>query len=315
MKKALQRGCMAAVLAAGMLALGACTCNQPPARQQAAAKEELTFPIGRQLASPPFTGQAFRCDMIAAGSAMEFPQSNNITFAPGAHSGWHRHGGMVVLVTGGAGIYQEEGKPAQLIRKGDVVQIPAGVRHWHGAAKDSWFSQVVIYDSAWKPDKKYQDADNAVTDGYYDSLAPVEYAQRNGSTGTMFKAGEKELSLPAFNGPIRLSDVITEDNAAGAPSIHNVVFEPGVINAWHEHEAGQVLIVTDGVGYHQMAGRPVEILHAGEVAVCPPGVRHWHGAAPNSRFAHLAANGKRGKQGVKWYDMLTSAEYRSLPRP
>ena len=49
---------------------------------------------------------------------------------------------MVVLVTGGVGLYQEEGKPALVLRKGDVLQIPAGVRHWHGATKDNWFSQV-----------------------------------------------------------------------------------------------------------------------------------------------------------------------------
>ena len=120
---------------------------------------------------------------------------------------------------------------------------------------------------------------------------------------------------PTFNGPIRLADVVTEDNAAGAPAIHNVVFAPGVINAWHEHEAGQILIVTDGVGYHQIAGQPVEILRPGDVAVCPPGVRHWHGAAPNSRFSHLAANGRRGRVGVTWHEMLTSEEYQALPRP
>ena len=307
---------MAAFLTAGMLVLGACSCNQNPAHdvQQAAAKEELTFPIGRQLASPPFTGQAFRCDMIAAGSAMEFPQTNNITFAPGAHSGWHRHGGMVVLVTGGAGIYQEEGKPAQLIRKGDVVQIPAGMRHWHGAIKDSWFSQVVIYDSAWKPDKKYQDSDNAVTDEYYNSLEPVEYADRGSSTGTMFKAGDKELSLPTFNGSIRLSDVITEDNAAGAPALHYVVFKPGVINAWHVHEGGQVLIATDGIGYHQLEGQPVQVMRPGDVAFCPPGVRHWHGASVHSRFAHLAGNADPQRKGVTWHDMISREEYARLPQ-
>ena len=56
---------------------------------------------------------------------------------PGARSNWHSHGGMVILVTGGVGYYQEEGKPAQIIRKGDVIESAPSVRHWHGAAPGS----------------------------------------------------------------------------------------------------------------------------------------------------------------------------------
>ena len=64
--------------------------------------------------------------------------------APDSRSGWHVHGGMYVIGVGGVGLYQEEGKPAIIIRKGDVIQIPAGVRHWHGSTKDSWFQQIVV---------------------------------------------------------------------------------------------------------------------------------------------------------------------------
>lgn len=65
------------------------------------------------------------------------------------------------------GLYQEDGKPAQILRRGDVLQIPAGVRHWHGATKDNWFSQVVIYDSTWKLTEASDDSDNSVSDEYY----------------------------------------------------------------------------------------------------------------------------------------------------
>ncbi|MBQ3439285.1 MAG: cupin domain-containing protein, partial [Bacteroidales bacterium] len=93
-----------------------------------------------------------------------------------------------------------------------------------------------------------------------------------------------------------------------------VVFEPGVYNAWHSHAGGQVLIVTDGVGYHQIEGQPVEVLHPGDVAMCPPGVKHWHGAAPGSRFAHLAANTNPDKPGVEWFDLPPEEEYNKLPK-
>ena len=64
-------------------------------------------------------------------------------------------------------------------------------------------------------------------------------------------------------------------------------FEPGVINNWHTHEGGQILIATDGIGYHQMEGEPVQVLYPGDVALCPPGVKHWHGAAPDSWFSQI----------------------------
>lgn len=69
------------------------------------------------------------------------------------------------------GLYQEDGKPAQILRRGDVLQIPAGVRHWHGATKDNWFSQVVIYDSTWKLTEASDDSDNSVSDEYYDGFS------------------------------------------------------------------------------------------------------------------------------------------------
>ena len=59
---------------------------------------------------------------------------------------WHIHhkGGQILLVTGGKGWYQEWGKPAQKLKAGDVVNIPPEVKHWHGAAKDSWFQHLAI---------------------------------------------------------------------------------------------------------------------------------------------------------------------------
>ena len=70
----------------------------------------------------------------------------NVTFEPKCRNNWHIHhgGGQILLVTGGRGYYQEWGKEAQELRKGDVVNIMPDVKHWHGAAKDSWFSHVAI---------------------------------------------------------------------------------------------------------------------------------------------------------------------------
>ncbi|MGG1324129.1 cupin domain-containing protein, partial [Priestia megaterium] len=68
------------------------------------------------------------------------------TFEPGCRNNWHihRNGFQLLLVTGGEGWYQEEGKPAQFLKAGDVVVTHDGVKHWHGAAKDSWFEHIAI---------------------------------------------------------------------------------------------------------------------------------------------------------------------------
>ena len=73
----------------------------------------------------------------------------NVTFEPGCRNNWHIHksakgGGQILLVTAGRGWYQEWGKPAQELHPGDVVNIPANVKHWHGAAKDSWFAHLAV---------------------------------------------------------------------------------------------------------------------------------------------------------------------------
>ena len=73
----------------------------------------------------------------------------NVTFEPGCRNNWHIHraargGGQILLVTAGRGWYQEWGKPARALRAGDVVNIPPNVKHWHGAARDSWFAHLAV---------------------------------------------------------------------------------------------------------------------------------------------------------------------------
>ena len=70
----------------------------------------------------------------------------NVTFEPGCRNNWHIHhdGYQILLVTGGEGWYQEDGKPAQSLKPGDVIVTHDGVKHWHGAAKDSWFEHIAI---------------------------------------------------------------------------------------------------------------------------------------------------------------------------
>ena len=73
----------------------------------------------------------------------------NVTFEPGCRNNWHIHhaskgGGQILLCTSGHGWYQEWDRPARALKPGDVVVIPAGVKHWHGAAADSWFAHLAV---------------------------------------------------------------------------------------------------------------------------------------------------------------------------
>ncbi|MCM1298762.1 MAG: cupin domain-containing protein [Firmicutes bacterium] len=277
----------------------------------AAEKKDFTFPIGQPLNGGSFIGTAYLAPMIANEQIYNFPQTNNITFEPGARSGWHSHGGMIIIVTGGVGYYQEEGQPAQIIRKGDIVECEPGIKHWHGAASDSWFSQLVIYDSHYSTDSLGE----PVTDEQYENLISEEYKGRTeNNDGFMFPKAENTMTSPTFSGAAYVSSLIGNNNAAGAPNLHYVVFEPGVINNWHSHEGGQILIVTDGVGYHQIEGQQAEVLYPGDVAYCPPGVKHWHGGSANTEFAHIAINTNPENSGVEWFERITEEEYKALPK-
>lgn len=94
-----------------------------------------------------FIGDSFLNPLTAPGeSAVGLA---NVTFAPGCRNNWHVHhaesgGGQILICLNGRGWYQTWGEPARELHPGDVVNIPAGVKHWHGAASDSWFSHLAV---------------------------------------------------------------------------------------------------------------------------------------------------------------------------
>lgn len=94
--------------------------------------------------------------------------------------------------------------------------------------------------------------------------------------------------------------------------VGNVYFEPGARSNWHSHPAGQILIITDGVGYHQIEGRPIEIIKKGDVVKCPPNVRHWHGASPDVGLQQLYIIPNTEKGIVNWNEAVTDEIYKSV---
>jgi 4-carboxymuconolactone decarboxylase len=102
------------------------------------------FPQGEEFKSDNFTGKVWLHWLVEKDNVFNCPMAN-VTFEPGCRNNWHKHpGGQLLLVTAGEGYYQEEGKPIQLLRPGNVVKIAPGVKHWHGATADSWLAHIAV---------------------------------------------------------------------------------------------------------------------------------------------------------------------------
>jgi quercetin dioxygenase-like cupin family protein len=91
--------------------------------------------------------------------------------------------------------------------------------------------------------------------------------------------------------------------------VGNVYFEPGARSNWHTHSAGQILIITDGVGYHQIKGQPRQTIRKGDVVKCPPNVMHWHGASPDTGMQQMYIIPNTEKGIVEWLHPVTDKEY------
>jgi quercetin dioxygenase-like cupin family protein len=118
-------------------------CNK---NQNIMATENNTsiFPKGEKLSNSWFSGDAFLHPLLGKDKNNDFALGS-VTFEPGARTVWHTHPkGQVLIVIEGEGFYQEKGKPAQRIQKGDVVNIPENIEHWHGASAHSKMVHIAV---------------------------------------------------------------------------------------------------------------------------------------------------------------------------
>ncbi len=126
--------------------------------------ERVIFPKGEKISNEHFIGAAWLQILVLDDSTFHCPVFN-VTFEPGARNNWHKHpGGQILLVTGGKGYCQEEGRQVQVIHAGDVVKIRPDVKHWHGAAPDSWLTHIAISTNPQRGDAEWLEP---VTDEEY----------------------------------------------------------------------------------------------------------------------------------------------------
>jgi len=134
------------------------------------------------------------------------------------------------------------------------------------------------------------------------------HAQTKDTTG-IFPKGK--IVAANFTGKVWVQQLVAQDSmfslVAGA-----VTFSAGSRSYWHTHNAGQILLILDGTGYTQEKGKPVRVVHKGDIVICPPNAEHWHGAAPGSSMTQLSLNPNADKGVVNWLRPVTDKEYNGL---
>ena len=127
-------------------------------------------------------------------------------------------------------------------------------------------------------------------------------------------ADRETVGVPAanFTGTVELEMLFVPDGP-DRTSAGLVSFPPSARTHWHSHPLGQTLVVTAGVGYIQREGGPVQKLIAGDVARIPPGVKHWHGAAPDQSMSHIAIQEAHEDKTADWMEPVSDEQY-AAPR-
>ena len=123
----------------------------------------------------------------------------------------------------------------------------------------------------------------------------------------IFPKGEKGTNN-LFTGNAYPTSLVDADSVYNT-LVGNVYFEPGARSNWHSHPSGQILIITDGIGYHQIEGKEIEIIKKGSVVKCPPNVRHWHGASADVGLQQLYIIPNTEKGIVEWNEAVTDEQY------
>jgi|SRR5205809_716672 len=138
-------------------------------------------------------------------------------------------------------------------------------------------------------------------------LSSIGCKAQKAATQAIFSKGELG---PAenFTGKAWHTTLVASDSIYNT-LVGNVYFEPGARSNWHTHPAGQILIITDGVGYYQEKGQPRRTLRKGDVIKCPPNVMHWHGASADTGMQQLYILPKTEKGIVQWLQPVTDEEY------
>ena len=285
--------------------------------------------VPNEMFAEYFIGNSFLNPLTKPGQSPVFLA--NVTFEPGCRNNWHIHhsksgGGQMLICTAGEGWYQTEGKRPISLSEGSLVYIPVGVKHWHGAKADSWFSHISLEIPGEERSNEWLEP---VSDEDYGKLEAKEKKQRftgkGNTTGystkkefdraNMFGTGIRNFMLSRYFSGRSYLKMMTMPGRAPL-FLANVTFEPGCRINWHVHHAtkggGQILICTAGSGWYQEEGKEAVSLQEGSVMVIPAGAKHWHGAKADSWFSHIALELPGDDCRNEWLEAVGEEEYKRL---
>ena len=154
-------------------------------------------------------------------------------------------------------------------------------------------------------------ASQAQTGAAQADASPTASAQDSHSIKITRSGSQQPSKGPAeyFTGSVQVQPLFPAHDPSRT-SGGKVTFEPGARSAWHTHPLGQVLIVTEGTGWIQQWGGPIEEIRKGDVIWIPAGVKHWHGATPNNALTHIAIQEQLNGKAVEWMEKVTDEQYR-----
>ena len=196
----------------------------------------------------------------------------------------------------------------------DTLAGPQIVAFYDALKAAGYEPEFHIYTSGghgWGMRKQGKSSDHWIDDFYYWLEAqgltrPLSPAQAGDA---VFPKGELSTTKN-HTGDIWLNELNVGDSTFD-PSIAVATYDPGAKLYWHIHPGGQVLLITEGTGYYQERGKPIQIVHKGDVIKCLPGVEHWHGATPESGFAYVAVTPTQKGKTI-WLEPVSDKDYNSL---
>ena len=139
------------------------------------------------------------------------------------------------------------------------------------------------------------------------SSSAQQTVKKHADAINIFPKGNK-INSTNFKGTAYLQTLMEADSL-NPTSVGNVTFEAGARTRWHKHPGGQILLVTDGVGYYQEQGKPKKILRKGDVIKCPGNLPHWHGASADTAFVQVAITNRHLGE-TAWLHEVTEEEYK-----
>ena len=141
-------------------------------------------------------------------------------------------------------------------------------------------------------------------------LSSALFVQGVAQDAPIFLKGEKAANVH-HTGNVWLQELVKADSILDC-HVSVATFDAGARLDWHIHPGGQILLITEGIGYYQEKGQPKQTVRKGDVIKCLPGVAHWHGALPGNGFTYLAVNTNNKKGKTIWLQKVTDEEYTNI---